>query len=480
MNHDWSGPTEPALDEAVEDLARRIRAALPGASWAAAATDAQSLRARLEEPLPETGMPIDALLPELESRVGSGLAGTTGPRYFGYVTGGLLPGAALAQAWAATVDQNVALWSLSPAGAELEQLVLRWLADLLGYPWGSGVFTTGATMANTVCLAVARHSFAARHGVDVMHQGVGGLPPYGVYGSEELHLSDHKALRTLGLGSECVRRVPIDDSFAMRADLLEEAIERDRSSGVEPLAVIAQAGSVNTGASDPLEAIADMCQEQGIWLHVDGAFGAFFGLCERTRHLAEGIGRADSLAVDGHKWLNVPHGTGFALLKDGRLHGEAFAGSADYLTRSEGAGMDLHQLGIEASRSWRGVATWAALKELGRQGVSELVARCCDLTAQLVRLVEGATHLEMTAPAPSCVACFRYRPDNWKDGPELDQLNQGIQRSLARGGEVFLTGATLQDGFSLRACIVNWRTRSPDVEALVDRVEAAGEELARG
>jgi glutamate/tyrosine decarboxylase-like PLP-dependent enzyme len=469
----------PDLDGLVADLAWRIRCALEPPDRATASADAATIRALLDEPLPEHGVALDGLLEDLERRTGPGLAGTTGPRYFGFVTGGLLPGAALAQAWAAAVDQNVALWSLSPAGTELEQVTIRWLADLLEFPAGSGVFTSGATVANTVSLAVARHRFGERHGVDVRQDGVGALPPYAVYGSEELHLSDHKALRTLGLGSGCVRRVPIDDRYAMRADLLADAMDRDMGRGVHPLAVIAQAGSVNTGASDPLDAIADACAERDAWLHVDGAFGAFFGLCERTRPLVRGMGRADSLAVDGHKWLNLPHGTGWALLRDAELHRGAFAGTAGYLTKAPGSGDDLHELGIEASRSWRGVSAWAALKELGRRGVAELVTRCCDLTAELVALVEEAEVLEMTAPAPTCVACFRFRPPGCAEGPELDELNRRIQAEVAASGRAYLTGATLGNGFSLRAAIVSWRTRSPDVRMLVDAVEQVGRRLAR-
>src|SRR6266567_3045306 len=231
----------------------------------------------------------ERLTEDLEARVGPGLAGTTGPRYFGYVTGGVLPGAALAKAWSVAADQNLGLWALSPAGASLEVVTLRWIAELLEFPWGSGVFTSGATMANTIAMAVARHAFATRHGVDVERDGVGALPPFAVYGSEELHLSDVKALRTLGLGSGSVVRLPIDGAYAMRADLLAGAIARDRARGIEPLAVIAQAGSVNTGAGDPLDAVADVCAEHGSWMHVDGAFGAFFRLCERTRRLVEGM-----------------------------------------------------------------------------------------------------------------------------------------------------------------------------------------------
>ena len=465
------------LDLAVADLAERLRAALEPPEHAGVAITPEELRARLDEPLPERGTPVEELLDELEAKVAPGLPGTTGPRYFGYVTGGVLPGAALAQAWATAVDQNPALWTLAPAAAELEQVVIGWLADLLELPRGSGVFTSGATMANTVSLAVARHWFGKKHGVNVAEQGVRALPELAVYGSEELHLSDHKALRTLGLGSGCVRRISIDERYRMRVDDLAAAIRRDRAAGIEPAIVAAQAGSVNTGASDPLEEIADVCAEHGLWLHVDGAFGAFFRLCRRTAELAAGLERADSVAVDGHKWLNLPNGTGFALLRDAALHRETFAGSAAYLTKSADAGLDLHELGIEGSRSWRGVAAWAAVKELGREGVAELVTRCCDLTAELAALVEASPRLELTAPAPTCVCCFRYRPEGRRAGPELDELNRRIQQEVAAGGEVFLTGAQLTSGFCQRACIVSWRTRSEDVVALVEAVERAGARL---
>jgi glutamate/tyrosine decarboxylase-like PLP-dependent enzyme len=462
------------LDAAVADLAARFRRALDPPRRAAAALDAIELRARFDEPLPETGMAVERVLGELAERCDGGLAGSTGGRFFGFVTGASLPAAAIAEAWAAAVDQNPGLWSLGPAGVEVEQVTLRWLADLLGYPRGSGAFTTGATMANLIGLAVARHWVGKRHGVDVREEGVWGLPRLGVYGSEELHLSDLKALRTLGLGTGCVRTIPIDDRYAMRIEPLVQAIERDRASGeVEPAIVIAQAGSVNTGASDPLDAIADVCAEHGLWLHVDGAFGALFRLCERTAPLVAGMERADSLACDGHKWLNVPNGCGFALVRDAGLHAEAFAGTAAYLT--PGSGVNLHELGPEASRSWRGACVWAALKQLGRRGMEDLVTCSCDRAAELARLVEESPRLELCAPVPSNVVCFRYRPEGMADGPELDDLNERIQARVAAEGEVFHTGARLVPGFCQRAAIVSWRTTSDDVAALADAVERAGD-----
>jgi glutamate/tyrosine decarboxylase-like PLP-dependent enzyme len=463
------------LDEAVEDFARRFRAALEPPEQAGVTIGRAELAARFDEPLPPHGAPLGSILGDLERRSAGGLAGGTGGRYFGYVTGGSLPAAAIVGAWTAAVDQNPGMWPLGPAAVELEQVAIRWLADLLGFPAASGYFGSGATMANTVGLAVARHWFGRKHGVDVVEQGVRALPELAVYGSDELHLSDHKALRTLGLGSACVRRIPIDERYAMQVDLLADAIERDRARGVEPAIVIAQAGSVNTGASDPIAAIADVCREHDLWLHVDGAFGAFFRLWEPAAALVAGIERADSIAVDGHKWLNVPNGVGFVLLRDADLHRETFAGSAAYLT--PGAGANLHELGIEASRSWRGACIWAVLKHLGRDGVVDLVTRCCELAQELARLVEDSPRLELTAPAPTNTVCFRYRPAGWPDGQALDDLNRRIQADLALTGDVFFTGAQLANGFCQRVAVVSWRTRSDDVRALHEAVEGAGARL---
>ena len=462
---------EVDLDAAVEDLAKRFRAALEPPLRAAAELDSETLHARFAEPLPENGMPVDAILAQLDERSTGGLAGTTGGRYFGYVTGAALPAAAIAEAWTAAVDQNTGMWPLGPAAVELEQVTLEWLAQLLEFPGASGYFGSGATMANTICLAVARHWFGRRHGVDVKQQGVRALPELAVYGSDELHLSDHKALRTLGLGSGCVRPVPIDAEYRMRVEPLVEAIERDRAAGVAPAIVIAQAGSVNTGASDPLAEIADVCERYGLWLHVDGAFGAFFRLCERTAPLVRGMERADSLTVDAHKWLNVPNGVGFALLRDAELHAETFGGSAGYLT--PGAGANLHELGIEASRSWRGASVWAALKQLGRDGVGELVTRCCDLARELAEAVEEQPRLELAAPAPSNIVCFRYV----RDGIDAEQVNREIQARVAAGGVVFHTGAVLGGRFCQRAAFSSWRTTSDDVRALVREVVGVGDSL---
>jgi glutamate/tyrosine decarboxylase-like PLP-dependent enzyme len=470
-------PDPAELEAALAGLAERFRSALEPPEHTGVRVDAETLRERLAEPLPQRGIALADVLPELVERVSPGLGATTGGRFLGYVTGGLLPAGAIAHAWATAVDQNTGLWALAPAATELEHVVLTWLAELLELPHRGATFTSGAAGANLVGLAVARHWVGKEQGIDVSQSGVGALAPIAVYGSSELHFTNVKALRTLGLGAECVRTVPVDERFRLGVPDLVAAIERDRAAGVRPSIVIAHAASANTGACDPLGEIADVCREHDLWLHVDGAFGAFLRLVRSHAALVDGLELADSIAVDGHKWLNLPNGIAFAFLRDPQLHHETFAGTAAYLTPAEGAGSDLHELGIEASRPWRGAATWAVLKHLGREGVAELVARCCELAAELGRYVEASPRLELTAPVASCVTCFRYRAPGSEEGPALDDLNRRIQQRLTRDGVVYATGGLLPSGFSLRPAIVSWRTTRDDVLLLADEVVRLGEEL---
>jgi glutamate/tyrosine decarboxylase-like PLP-dependent enzyme len=470
-------PDPAELAAALAGLAEHFRAALDPPVDTRVDVDAETLRERLAEPLPVNGMPLADVLPELVERVTPGLGATTGGRYLGYVTGGLFPAGAIAQAWAVATDQNTGLWALAPAASELELVVLSWLAELLGLPEGGSTFTSGAAGANLVCLAVARHGAGKHQGIDVNRAGVGALAPIAVYGSTELHFTNVKALRTLGLGADCVRHVAVDERFRLSVPDLVEAIERDRAGGVHPAVVIAHAAAANTGACDPLREIAAVCREHGLWLHVDGAFGALLRVAPAYADLVDGLDLADSVAVDGHKWLNLPNGIAFAFLRDAALHHETFAGTAAYLTPAEGAGPDLHEYGIEASRPWRAAATWAVLKHLGREGVASLVSRCCELAAELGGHVEASPRLELTAPVASCVTCFRYRPPGSENGAELDDLNRRIQQRLVKDGAVFATGGMLPSGFSLRPAIVSWRTTSADVRLLADEVLRIGDEL---
>ena len=280
----------------------------------------------------------------------------------------------------------------------------------------------------------------------------------------------------LGLGTGCLRPIPVDESYRIRPTPRGRAI-RGRRAGVLPLAVVAAPGRPTTGASDPIVAIAEVCRRHGVWLHVDGAFGAFFRLCPRTAPLVEGIelGRLGhrrrpqvAQSADGHR-VRVPPGRG--------LHRAAFTGSAAYLTRPEGAGADLHERGVEASRPWRGASAWAALAHLGREGVTELVTRCCDLAQGLGRAVDADPCLDLVAPVASCVVCFRYRPPGMPEGDDLDWLNREIQARLTAGGDVLATGGMLPSGFCLRPAIVSWRTTEDDLALLASEVRRLGDEV---
>jgi aromatic-L-amino-acid decarboxylase len=290
-------------------------------------------------------------------------------------------------------------------------------------------------------------------------------------------LHNVKALRTLGLGADVVRNVGVDDAFRLDVGLLAEAIACDRAAGVLPAIVIAHAGSPNTGAGDPLRAVADLCAAEGIWLHVDEAFGAFFRVCERTAPLVDGLELADSVTVDGHNGSTFRTGSDSRSCVTPTSIMRPLPGPPP-ITPAIGAGLDLHELGVEASRPWRGAAVWAALKHLGREGVSDLVSRCCALALDLAHRAEEDPRLELTAPV-SCVTCFRYRPPGMKEGVELDDLNRRIQQRLALGGSVLAMGGMLPGGFSFRPAFVSWRTSKDDVAALTGAVVRSRRRAAR-
>ena len=367
-----------------------------------------------------------------------GLAGGTGGRYFGYVTGGCAAGRGDRRGLdgrGRPERRDVAARAGGRRARAGHDRLARRSARL---PGGVGLLRLGRDDGEHRRRSPSRGTGSARkHGVNVAEQGVRALPELAVYASEELHLSDHKALRTLGLGSGCVRTIPIDDALrdarrpARRGDRARprrrhRAGDRDRAwsarSTPAPPTRSRRSPTSASGTTSGSTSTARSARSSG-----SGS---------RPRRSSPGIERADSLAVDGHKWLNVPNGVGFVLLRDAELHREAFAGSAAYLT--PGAGANLHELGIEASRSWRGACVWAALKFLGREGMVELVTRCCELAQELARAVEASPRLELTAPAPTNTVCFRYRPEGWPDGVELDDLNRRIQADVVGAGDVFL------------------------------------------
>jgi glutamate/tyrosine decarboxylase-like PLP-dependent enzyme len=414
-----------------------------------------------------------AALEELVGGAGA-LVHSAGPRFFHFVNGGATPAAFGADWLTTTWDQNPGAWVASPLGGHLESVALGWLKELFGLPtsW-SGVLTTGATMANFTALACARRWWGLRHGVDVDVAGLAGLPPMPVFGSGYVHPSDVKALAMLGVGRDAVRKLARDG--VGRLDL--EALDRELGAlGGAPAIVIASAGEVNAGDFDPLGAMADLAERHGAWLHVDGAFGLFAALSDRTRDLVEGVERADSVIADGHKWLNVPYDCGFAFVKDPSLQAPVFTSGAAYLPDPMGPKPTWGYLGPEMSRRARSFAVWATLRAYGRSGYRAIVELHLDLAQRLAARVDEAPELERLADVPLNIVCFRYRPAGYPED-RLDDLNRRIGEASILDGRVFF-GTTEYDGrVAFRPAPVNWRNRPEDVDLIVDVVRGLGERL---
>jgi glutamate/tyrosine decarboxylase-like PLP-dependent enzyme len=413
--------------------------------------------------LPEQGSGAVAALRELlEHR--AGLFASSGPRFFGWVTGGVTPAALGADWLASTVDQNNADWAGAPLTTQLEVVSIRWLLQLFGLPtdW-DGVLTSGATMANYVGLAAARRWWGREQGVDVDDRGLAGLPSVPVFASGHVHPSDVRVLAMLGLGRG-VRRLTRD--AAGRLDV--EALERElRALGGAPAIVIAIAGEVNAGDFDPIVKMADLCQAHHAWLHVDGAFGLFAALSPRTAELVEGIARADSVIADGHKWLNVPYDCGFAFVRDTSLLRRVFALKAAYLPDAEGPRPGFGMRGPEGSRRARSLAVWATLRAYGRAGYREIVEGHLDLAQRLATRVDASPDLERMADVPLNIVCFRSRPPGVPE-EDLDDFNRRLGEAIIRDGRVFFGTTRYEGRVAFRPAIVNWRTRPEDIDLVVD------------
>jgi glutamate/tyrosine decarboxylase-like PLP-dependent enzyme len=438
---------------------------------------AEPLLRELDGPLPEQGFGTRAAVQTL-LRVGTATAtASAGPRFYHFVIGGSTP-AALAADWVVSMlDQNAFVRASSRFADAVETVTLDWLRELVGLPrgWG-GALTASATFANLTGLALATHWWAQRHGVDVTSAGLAGMPRMPVLSGGYVHPSARKALQMLGHGRDTVE-VYARDNIG-RVDLA--AVRRRLAElGGAPAVLIATAGEPDAGEFDPLADLADLAEELGAWLHIDGAFGLFAALSPRTAHLTAGVERADSIAADAHKWLNVPYESGFALVREPDRLGAAFGmPGAAYLPGPDDPRGGYGLLGPESSRRARALPIWATLAAYGRAGYQALVERHCDLAAHLAAAVDAAPDLERLAEVPLNVVCFRYRPPAMSE-PELDSVNRRLGEALLDDGRVF-AGTTVYGGrVALRPAISNWRTTAADLDLFVDVVRELGASAAR-
>jgi len=436
------------MREVLEDAARRAVAYLEGLNARSVAPSAPAVAAlsALDQPLPERASDAGETLALLDRLVSPATIGIAGPRFFGFVAGGSLP-VTVAANWLATAwDQNAALYQVTPGVSRLEEVALRWLRDLFGLPSTSGGgFVTGATVANFTALAAARHTVLARAGWNVEADGLFGAPAITVIAGAEAHPTLFKSLGMLGLGRARVVRVAVDGQGRMRPDALPKMIG--------PTIVCAQAGNVNTGSFDPLEAIIERAHAQGAWVHVDGAFGLWAAASPGRQHLTRGLDQADSWATDAHKWLNVPFDSGLAFARDPHALQAAMAITAEYLP-TESTHRNPCDFTPELSRRARGVEVWAALRSLGRAGLAELVERNCR---QAQRFADG-----LRAAGYSVLNDVVLNQVLVSFGGAAQ--TRAVIARLQEDGTCWCGGTVWQDHTAMRISVSSWATTDEDVE----------------
>jgi glutamate/tyrosine decarboxylase-like PLP-dependent enzyme len=434
------------------------------------------VRARLREPLPRNGQGYEKVYHDFVEAVLPYPTGNIHPRFWGWVIGTGTPFTALAEMLAATVNPNVS--GFDDAASLVEDRVLAWFKEAMGFPESaSGLLVSGGSMANLVGLAVARHAQAP---FDVRRLGQGAAPRRMVlYASREVHSSVKKAAELLGLGSDALRLLPVDAEYRLDLGALRDAIATDRHAGLHPYCVVGTVGTVNTGATDDLPALADLCEKEDLWLHVDGAFGALAAFAPALRPRLAGMERADSLAFDPHKWGYFPIEVGCVLVRHREGHRAAFATTAAYLASGEGgiaARTDrFADLGVQLSRGFKAQKVWMGLKAEGTEKLGRLIQQNIEQAAHLAARVRETPALELLAPAPLNIVCFRYRGEG---GSDLDRINKAILVRLHESGVAAPSYTVLEGRYALRVCITNHRTRREDLDLLVREVLRLGKEIA--
>jgi glutamate/tyrosine decarboxylase-like PLP-dependent enzyme len=430
----------------------------------APSVDPGALRAALGGPLPEEPADPHAVIEQLAAAVEPALVATVGPRYFGFVVGGALDAATCADVLATGWDQMAFNPASSPAAAVVEEVAGAWLKQALDLPADASFgLVTGAQGANTVGLAAARHRVLERAGWDVEAHGLAGAPSIRVIASEERHATIDRSLRLLGIGAEAVEPVRADQNGAIDPEALAGALD-----GCEPPAIVClQTGSVNTGACDDLAAACDLAHGRGAWVHVDGAFGLWAAVSPSKRHLVRGIERADSWAVDGHKWLNVPYDTGYVFCADSQAHAASMSLTAAYLVGDGGTALRSPSDYVpESSRRARGFATWAALRELGRHGLAEVVDRCCALARRFGEQLGAIEGVEVGNDVVLNQVLVSFGSDE-----RTDRVVAAVQSD----GTCWMGGTEWRGRRFMRIAVSNWTT----TEADVDRSVAAIRRLAQ-
>jgi aromatic-L-amino-acid/L-tryptophan decarboxylase len=406
--------------------------------------------------------------------------GTIHPRFWGWVIGTGTPTGALAEMLAAVMNPNAG--GGDHAAFYVEQQVIEWFIELFGFPPGSsGLLTSGCSMSNLVGLTVARNIKA---GFDVRKEGVQGCKqPMVLYASTETHSSNQKAVELLGLGSAALHKIAVNDQYQIDIHALERQLAQDRADGQQPFCVVGNAGTVNTGAFDDLDRLADLCEREGLWFHVDGAFGSLVALSPALKSLVKGIERADSLAFDMHKWMYMPYEIACVLVHDRDEHRRAFSLTPEYLAhqpRGVGGGATwFSDYGIQLSRGFRALKAWMSIQEHGIEKYGRMIRQNVDQAHYLASLIENEPALELLAPVPSNIVCFRYGSPGL-DQESLNRVNEEILFRLHEAGIAVPSYTKLQGNYAIRVAITNQRSRREDFDLLVREVVRLGTDIMRG
>lgn len=461
---DFASPLNAALRHALEYLdGIRERPVDATASL-------DDLRRRINVRLPDNGIAPEEVIGDLVAACEGGIVGGAGPRFFGFVIGGSLP-AALAADWLTSAwDQNAGLYACGPAAAIVEELAGEWLKDLFGLPSAASfALVTGCQMAHVTCLAAARHQVLERAGCNVERDGLSGAPAIRILTSTEQHSTIPRAARLLGLGTGCIDTLPVDSDGRLRADALQSALE---ARAGKPVIVVLQAGDLNRGAFDNFRTLIPLAHQYGAWVHVDGAFGLWCAASPKYKHLLDGAEAADSWSTDGHKWLNVPYDCGYAFVRDPAPHHASQGVRSSYLVQGVGA-RDQVDWTPEFSRRARGFATYAALRQLGCNGVAEMIDRCCTIAAELLRRIGDLPGAKALCPPLINQGMVRFlHPRPEATDADHDRLTDAVTVAIRASGKAFFTPTTWHGIRAMRISVSNWQTSMSDIEPVVNCVAA--------
>jgi aromatic-L-amino-acid decarboxylase len=451
-------------------------------------TTARRIREQLPEMLPAEGEKLERLMEDCRALINASRHNGH-PRFFGYVASPSTPIGAFADLIASALNQNVTSWRSAPAATHIERTVVGWLGQLIGYgDAAQGLLTGGGSHANLTALFIAHR---VKAGTDASQRGLWNSgQPMTIYASDQVHFSIVKAADVLGFGRDNVRLVKTDERFRMDVRLLRERLASDIQSGLRPFCLVGTAGTVSTGAVDALAELADVAKEYGLWLHVDGAYGALAAMDETRSALFKGIERADTVTLDPHKWLYAPVDAGCLLFRDVEgVRAACSPGEADYIKvreRAEEEAFAFWDYGIELSRRFRALKIWMMLRYYGSERVARAISADNRLAGELAALINESEDFELLAPAELSICCFRYAPaklrarlvsgdeeERARLNLELDALNERIMHRVQRGGHAYLSNANLRGIYSLRACITNFRTTSEDIRETLHIVRRA-------